>query len=429
MLKYLLILLIALSATVQAASLTPAQRAMIWTEAWSAINDHFVGFDRIPQVKWQDSLQSVLNELLVPTSEVDFWRLLRTKITALNDGQTELILPVVLPREYDTVPIRMMITDKKVLVKRLSSSPAVQKSGIKVGDELLSLNGIPVFEVLETECIPHVSGSTLHGRLAQAVYRVLTGKADTDVKLAMQRPNGEKYEVTLKRVSNDTGNYYSELNEATGMMYNMVTKNILYYRIDSFKQWEIEKDLLGILAANPQTKDLILDLRANHTGLVPQELIARFAFFPLPMGACKEVVWKSEPSPKEGGTNELVRDMRSVDARMIQPADSVFKGRIVVLVSAETAGAAEQFLEPLVFASRVTLIGDTTAGAGGTAVDIVFPTGGILSLTSQQPVWEKGYGNGKGFPPDLRVIPTATGLASGKDEVLNAAIQFLEKKK
>jgi C-terminal processing protease CtpA/Prc len=427
--KLLFSLAILLASTGLAAELTPAQRATIWTKAWSEIEERFVGFDRVPELNWRDSLQTGMQEALAEQVDVEFWRNIRKRVAFLRDGETTLTLPGNATRVYDLVPIRMMIAGDKVLVKKLSSAPSVLKSGVKVGDELLSVDGVPVFDYLEKQCVPQVSASTRGAQLAEAVYRVLTDKADTDAHLAMRRPDGNTYEVILKRNSNEGGNHYAELNEPSGIHEHLFSEKILYYRVDSFYQWEFEKNLQSEIDTHPELTGLILDLRWNSSGPVPMMLLSKLALFPLPMGVYREVVWKSVPSKTTLGTFAATRGWRTTETRMIEPAASVFRGKVAVLVGPETGGTAEQFLEPLVFAQRVTLMGDTTAGAGGNAMVVDLPAGGKLTVTVQRPVWENGFGDGKGFPPDIRILQSAQGLAKDKDEVIDAAVDFLKTSK
>jgi C-terminal processing protease CtpA/Prc len=80
-------------------------------------------------------------------------------------------------------------------------------------------------------------------------------------------------------------------------------------------------------------------------------------------------------------------------------------------------------------APKVTVIGSTTAGADGN-VSPIYLAGDIRTMISGIGVF---YPDGKGtqrvgIVPDMVVEPTIEGIKKGKDEVLEKAIQIINKK-
>ena len=79
---------------------------------------------------------------------------------------------------------------------------------------------------------------------------------------------------------------------------------------------------------------------------------------------------------------------------------------------------------------RITFIGTPTTGANGDVTRTSMP-GGITVTFSGHDV---RHADGRqlqrvGIQPDIRVEPTIAGLVAGKDEVLEAAIKFLNDSK
>ena len=77
---------------------------------------------------------------------------------------------------------------------------------------------------------------------------------------------------------------------------------------------------------------------------------------------------------------------------------------------------------------NTTIIGSTTAGADGNVSPIFLP-GGIRTMISGIGVY---YPNGKetqrvGIVPDIEVKPTIEGIRTGKDELLEKAIEEILK--
>ncbi len=404
------------------------ERAAVWTRTHDAIHDHFTGFDDSSLAAWDRSYEPVLRELVSAPSDLEFWRMLRRKVATLGDGRTAVQLPNDLARTLDTVPIRFIIAGNRVLVKQLSSCPAVQASGVHVGDELIAVDNMPVLDHLRENCIPDVNGSSYSQRMAEAMWRMLLGDSSQPAHLVFHKPNGTEYSVTLPRQSGQNNEYMRELSKFSGRFAKQLPGSAVYMEIGQWLTMNTEDMILQQLDENPRAEWLIFDFRETKNGQVPWRVLERLALFPLPAGATREVDWRTIASPNEPAFISLVRAHNSLPARMIQPADNPHHARIVALVSAETAGPAEQFLEPLVFADRVVLIGDTTAGAGGQSLQLAFGQGGNLFVTVREPQWEHGYGNGKGFPPRIFVEPTAKGLSAGKDELLDRAISFINER-
>ena len=109
----------------------------------------------------------------------------------------------------------------------------------------------------------------------------------------------------------------------------------------------------------------------------------------------------------------------------------IYTGRIVMLINEMAQSQAEHtalFFEAM--RPDITFIGTPTAGANGDITAIVLP-GGIAAFFSGHSV---RHADGRqlqrlGIQPTVRVAPTIRGLVEGKDEVLDAAVKFLQDNK
>jgi hypothetical protein len=106
-----------------------------------------------------------------------------------------------------------------------------------------------------------------------------------------------------------------------------------------------------------------------------------------------------------------------------------FKGKVVILVNEISQSQAEYTTMALRTAPDATVIGSTTAGADGNVSQFYLP-GGISTMISGIGVY---YPNGKetqriGIVPDIEVKPTITGIRQGKDELLEKAIELINKR-
>ncbi|MEM6262867.1 MAG: S41 family peptidase [Bacteroidota bacterium] len=100
---------------------------------------------------------------------------------------------------------------------------------------------------------------------------------------------------------------------------------------------------------------------------------------------------------------------------------------IVILTSDFTASAAEVFLLLMLDLPHVTIVGDTTEGIFSDMYEFKLPNNWEVSLSHQQFFSQKMVNyEGKGIPPDVRVLNTRKDIQRQKDAVMEAAISFLQ---
>ena len=100
---------------------------------------------------------------------------------------------------------------------------------------------------------------------------------------------------------------------------------------------------------------------------------------------------------------------------------------VYVLIDYNTMSAPERNLLNLRKSGRATFIGSNTAGAAGPVcktkiadnITLVYTSGQIVGLDDNPMSYQ-----GTGIPPDIYVYPTPQGIAEGRDEVLEKAIEI-----
>jgi C-terminal processing protease CtpA/Prc len=107
-----------------------------------------------------------------------------------------------------------------------------------------------------------------------------------------------------------------------------------------------------------------------------------------------------------------------------------YKGKVIILVNETTQSSAEFHAMAYRVNPNATVIGCTTAGADGNVSTIYLP-GGISTMISGIGIY---YPDGRetqriGIVPDIEVKPTIQGIKSGKDELLEKAIELINGKR
>ena len=105
-----------------------------------------------------------------------------------------------------------------------------------------------------------------------------------------------------------------------------------------------------------------------------------------------------------------------------------YKGKIVVLINGDAVSQAEHTCLILEACADATFIGTPTNGANGDITATVLPGGIATGFTGHRVRHADGRQLQRlGIQPDVTVAPTISGIRSGKDEVLDKAIDYLQK--
>lgn len=108
------------------------------------------------------------------------------------------------------------------------------------------------------------------------------------------------------------------------------------------------------------------------------------------------------------------------------PRDRPFLGPLAILIGPITWSAVEDFLVGLHGAGRATLFGQPTHGSTGQPLWVDLPGGGGAAICTRRCMYPDGKEFvGLGIQPDVPISTTVAGLRAGRDEVLDAALQWL----
>jgi carboxyl-terminal processing protease len=267
--------------------------------------------------------------------------------------------------QYSGVGIEVsMEDDQVVVVAPFEGSPAAV-AGIRTGDVISSIDGVPVKT----------------SQLEDTIGR-MRGKEGTSVKIGILREgNAEPLEFTLQRSRVELHSVKSELAEP----------GYAYVRIAEFSETTGD-DLVAALRTlrkrnGGPLKGLVLDLRNNPGGVLEAAVAVSDAF--LDGGLIVSA---------KGRTPESKFEMRAT------PGDELNGAPIVVLVNGGSASAAEIVAGALKDNRRAALMGRTTYGKG--SVQTVMPLSGdrAIKLTTSLYYTPSGISiNHRGIAPDIEL--------------------------
>lgn len=324
-------------------------------------------------------------------------------VVDLNDSHTFFIPPRRASRtEYGW---QMQIIGTRCFIISVKPGSDAEQKGLKVGDELLTLNGYePTRE-----------------NLWKMKYTYYALKPQPGMVMTVQSPGGQPRELTvMAKVS--ARKRLLQLEDMMEVVWEVdrelyLTRHRYYENVEDVFIWKMPQfDLtdLGVdklMAKVSKHKALILDLRGNGGGAVTtlQRLIGNVFDHDIKIGDLKRRE-KTEP---------FIAKSRG---------DKAYKGQLIVLVDSESGSASELFARVVQLEKRGIVLGDQTAGAVmrsrvyekqyETETYFVF----AISITDADILMTDGKSLEKeGVTPDQKLLMSGLALATSQDPVLSIA--------
>jgi len=209
--------------------------------------------------------------------------------------------------------------------------------------------------------------------------------------------------------------------------FQILKGNIAYLQINSFGDEKIVKVFDSLFASIASTNALIIDIRNNGGGNGGNgfEILGYLTDKPFYTG--KAMIRQYRPVGRSWGGIESGR----IEEDNWKPyKNKLYSKPVAVLTSGATYSAAEDFTATFKNMKRGMIIGEPTGGSTGQPVFFTLPGGGLGAVCSKRDYFSDGTEFvGVGIQPDVVVHPSAKSVAAGKDDVLQAALQYLQTKK
>ena len=179
----------------------------------------------------------------------------------------------------------------------------------------------------------------------------------------------------------------------------------------------VQADVHYIMESFADTYGILVDLRQQPHAGFEMAILQHLLEEPVPY------LYFSKPSPMNPGRRFNVPKSHIV----AQDTYRFIYGRpVVLLTDLQTFGAPERVAMSLSAAPNVTVIGPYSMGSGGKVSILPLP-GGIDMFFTSLGVYtpEGGQTFRLGLTPDIRVERTVQGVTEGRDEIMEAAIEFI----
>ena len=443
---------------------------------WNMLNEGHGGFDRYtPASVLKKSFDEAMNGLTGPLTELDFYLRLLPLIAEVKDGHTraQVSSPAgsFLDDQPIVIPVGLRFLGGKAYVFRNLS----EDRGIQEGAELLTINAMPVGEILSKllPLIPNDAGIRTR-KLRQLEYPATFGRL-----LALRFGRPDSYRLRLRLYQN------RDVQEITvpGIKGKDVVR-ILYERYPDaalrHPLYELSfRGTIAILAIRAfgddpekgslpypeflkhtfrtleekKTPNLIIDLRGNGGGRDEYGKLLFAHVMDRPFLYYKALETKKDHYDLFRFTNESPKDVEDLakqlkqngrgwfdvlghpNCGLQQPQDPRFTGRVAILIDGLSFSATGETASLFHFYKKAVFFGEECGSGyyGNTSGFMVMATLPNTHIEIRIPLIlytmaVDGYPKNCGIVPDVPLTPTIADLLAGRDPVLERALQYLEKK-
>lgn len=284
---------------------------------------------------------------------------------------------------------------------------------IKPGDLLIAIDGRP-YQKRVDELTPEISASTpqsMNNRVAQIL---LNGPAESSTNVTLQSADGKQYEATLVR----SQRFRAKLSPyRDGEVFRLITPKIGYVDLERLPGAQVD----AMFEKFAGTDAIIMDMRGYPQGTA-WSIAPRLTEKPSPVAATfrRNLV---RPDNGEGG------DVGTFLFEQHIPGSNAtrYKGKTVMLIDERAISQSEHSGLFYKAANGTVFIGSPTTGANGDVTSFNVPGGIRIGFSGHDVRWPDGSQLQRvGLVPDVPVSPTIAGIRSGKDEILERALSYLE---
>ena len=355
-------------------------------EDWGKVLTQFI--PRVALTKSADAYQREFMALIVKVHDThaNLWSSLQVRPPA---GSCQL-------------PVNVRFIENRAVVTGYATA-AGQATGLKVGDVITGLDGVPVSKLVESWA-PYYAASNESTRMRDVAQFMTRGDCgESSVRVGREK---EVFELAAKRLHNP--DWKGDTHDLPGETFRLLSDKVAYLKLSSVKSGESAH----YIEAAAGTKGLIIDIR-NY----PSEFVV-FALGSLLVEKETEFARFTIGDLSNPGAFHWTKPIS------LSPQKPHYSGRVVILVDEVSQSQAEFTSMAFRAAPQAMVVGSTTAGADGNISPFPLP-GGLNTMISGIGVFypDKRPTQRVGIIPDVEVRPTIAGIRAGRDEVLEEAVR------
>jgi C-terminal processing protease CtpA/Prc len=388
---------------------------------WTVIN-YFFPYKDLMGEDWDGVLREFIPRLEKAGNALEYNLAVAEMVTRFHDGHGFVSSQEL--RDYfgaaRTAVLLQMIEGLPVVTGFPNEQGAKdgKDAGVEIGDVILKVDGEDASQRL-ARIARFISASTPQWQAVRSVRGLLNGPDGSTATVTVRDKKDQIKELKLPRKNAYVQGDYSE---RQGEPYKLLSPQIGYADLDRLEVSMVD----AMFEKFRNTKAIVFDDRTYPLGTA-WAIAPRLTEKDLVVGA---VFTRSVPMSPDSPQGEIASSFttQSFEQRIPHSDKWKYKGKTVMLIDERTISQAEHtglFLEA---ANGTKFIGSPTAGANGDVTNFCVPGGIWISFTGQAVRHADGRQLQRvGLKPDIEVRPTLKGIRAGTDEVLERAVEYLEK--
>jgi carboxyl-terminal processing protease len=312
------------------------------------------------------------------------------------------------------IGIDLRIVGGAALVTRVEPGSAAERAGLRTGFVLRSIDGRPLSDILADIRLAAVYEPSARNQIpAEVIVGYVNGSPGTTVRLSFldARNRLRRAVVPRERLRGELAPTSPTLPaQFVEFESRRLRGGVGYIRFNLFVAPVLDK-FCAALRSMKDAPGVVIDLRGNRGGL---------------LGLLYGMGGLLETNPASFG---VMRTRAGWHEILVTPQRSVYRGRLVVLIDAETQSAGEIFAGGLQASGRAVLVGQRSAGATLPSAAKELPTGAILQYAFADFVTANGNViEGNGVVPNVSVRLARRPLLAGRDPQLEAALDAVNRR-
>lgn len=382
---------------------------------WNVI-DRFFPYDSLIDRPWDGALTDFLPRFAEASDALGYHLTVAELVTRIQDTHGFITSPI-LQEYFGTArpPLTVRSIEDRWVITVVLDEELEQRGEVRAGDVVVSIDG-EAAEARAARIGRYIAASTPQALRWRVASWLLAGARDQELTLLLEGADGARREIRVARQPVDPKVAQARTTALRPGVFTRLPSGFGYMDLPQLEMAQVPEAFELVR----ETPGLILDMRGYPKGTA-------WSITPYLSAESRDAAKFRRPmlmTPEAGFTT---------DYAFVQPFPGggpwQYQGKLVVLIDERAISQAEHSC--LFFESArpdVTFIGSPTNGANGDVTNVPLP-GGILVRFSGHDV---RHADGeqlqrRGIQPDLWVTPTIAGLRAGRDEVLEAAVAFLEK--
>lgn len=373
---------------------------------WNVI-EYYFPYIYVMDESWHDLLDEFIPKIVEANDRQGFELVLLEMTAHLHDLHTGIVIQNTLQDfwgEY-LAPVNLIRTKEGewIVCKVFGNCP------LQVGDVILGLDGTEVKKI-EKNREKYLSVPNEKKLYQGMALYLLRSKSNTMDITILRNEKEETYTVTGTK-------QYTNLSWKEEKSHEILEKNIGVINPSSIPEGDTGSVVSQIMNDLCNTDGLIIDLRQYPSDPNMHMFLSMYL-------QKKGTVYSVMTIPSQSVPGTFIN--RKISSIGVATGAFYYEKPVVLLMDERSMSSSEFSIMHLRTGDHVVVIGSSSAGVDGNVTELPLPNGNHLRFTSfgvYTP--EMGQTQRVGLAPDIEVHPTIEGIKEGRDELMEAAVDYI----